>query len=85
MSDYRPIDCRLHDRLEVCCLYRYRVRIAARDGRIVTGEARTTVTDAGKREWLIVCVNERDERVPMDGILHLDVLTPGAKVDRLSF
>jgi hypothetical protein len=30
-------------------------------------------------------VNERDERVPMDGILHLDVLTRGAKVDRLSF
>jgi Rho-binding antiterminator len=85
MTNYDPIDCGLHDQLEVCCLYHYRLRIATRDGRIVSGTAQTTATDAGKCEWLVVRGALRDERVAMDSILQLDVLTPGAKVGRLSF
>ncbi|MDH4316622.1 MAG: Rho-binding antiterminator [Gammaproteobacteria bacterium] len=85
MTPKPPIDCDLHDRLEVCCLYRYSLRIATRDGRIVSGKARTTLTDSDKREWLLLTNDSGEERVSMDTLLHLQVLTPGAKFQRIVF
>ena len=85
MGIYQPIDCALHDQLEVCCLYHYDLKLATKDGRIVRGTAKTTLTDDEKREWLLLRNDAGDQRIAMDSILQLDVLTPDAKVGHLRF
>lgn len=50
----RPIACDLHDHLEVACVYRYRLQIALTDHTNLVAQARTTLTDSDKTEYLIV-------------------------------
>lgn len=35
---YHPVDCDLHDYLEIACLYRYMLRIVLTDGTVLMPE-----------------------------------------------
>lgn len=85
MRPYRPIHCDLHDHIETACLFRYRLRVVTEDGRIVPGTAKTTETDTKKQEWLLLDGADNCQRIRMDNIRLLDVLTPGARFGRVDF
>src|SRR5690606_36200971 len=54
MSGYRPLDCDLHDYLEIACLKRYRLNMVLTDGAEYLAKALTTKTGANKEEFLVV-------------------------------
>lgn len=51
MSDYQPIACIEHERLEFAVLRRIPLRLLLRDGRALNGRALDVYTQAGA-EWL---------------------------------
>ncbi len=85
MNQPPPIDCALHDHIELACLYRYGLAIHLRDGGRVTGQATTTRTDADKREYLVLTRGGIRLDVPLHEISAIDVLTPGARFASLTF
>lgn len=85
MDKYRPIDCRLHDHVEIACLRRYRVRIRTADDRIVAGTALDTETTAEKAEYLVVATAAGRERLRLDEIVQLEPLVAGAQFGVVRF
>ena len=81
----RPIDCELHDHLEVACLYRYRMRVTLISGEIVRGRAATTVTQPDKTEMLVLHTQEGKQRIAMHDILSIEIETKGAMFQNLAF
>ena len=76
MTDYRPLDCDLHDVLEIACLHRALLQVELRDGSRFVARARTTVSTAGKEEFLLLDAPEGERRIRL-GQLHA-VATVGA-------
>ena len=84
MSSYTPIDCHLHDSIEVVCLYHYNLRIALHDGKAIEGIAQNWITDKNKVEYLILG-GDSETRIRLDRIKRIDVLTPNARFTHIHF
>lgn len=54
MSGYQPLDCDLHDYLEIACLKGYQLNMVLTDGATFVAKALTTKTEANKEEFLVV-------------------------------
>ena len=76
MTDYRPIECDLHDVLEIACLHHALLQVELRDGSCFVARARTTVSTAEKEEFLLLDAPDGERRVRLDQ-LHA-VATVGA-------
>lgn len=85
MTRPTPIDCNLHDHIEVACLYRYDLEIRLRDGACVAGRAGTTRTGSDKTEYLVLDSGGKQFDVPMHEIAVIDVMTRGARFASLQF
>ncbi|NND60293.1 MAG: transcriptional antiterminator [Gammaproteobacteria bacterium] len=85
MTDYTPIDCRLHDHLELACMRRYRLRIRASGGRIIVGTACHTVTTPEKAEFLELEVDGQSVRLRLDEIIQIEPLDEGAEFGPIRF
>jgi Rho-binding antiterminator len=83
-SDYTPIDCDLHDYVEIACMRRYRVRISTAD-EVMVGIARTTLTDADKQEWLVVDHGGASHKIRLDKIRSLEPLDHDAQFALIRF
>lgn len=79
MSDYTPIDCHLHDHLEIACMRRYRLRIRATGGRIIVGTACHTVTTVDKAEYIELETISGSLRLRLDEIIQIEPLDPDAE------
>lgn len=73
-AEPKPIASRLHDYLEIACLYGYRVKLTLKDGRVVEGKAVDTVTIADKREVLLLDTDGMEALT----LAKLEMPTPGA-------
>ncbi|MCQ8118661.1 Rho-binding antiterminator [Methylomonas rosea] len=82
MSECR-IACDLHDYIEIACLYGYQVRLTLNDKRIVEGRALNIVTEE-KREVLLLDHNPA-EKITLDQLAKLQVLTPNARFTEVIF
>ncbi len=76
MTDYRPIECDLHDVLEIACLHHALLQVELRDGSRFAARARTTVSTADKEEFLLLDAPDGERGVRLDQ-LHA-VATVGA-------
>ncbi|WP_313147086.1 Rho-binding antiterminator [Stenotrophomonas sp.] len=76
MTDYHPIECDLHDVLEIACLHHALLQVELRDGSRFVARARTTVSTAEKEEFLLLDAPDGERRVRLDQ-LHA-VATVGA-------
>ena len=85
MTDYHPIDCRLHDHIEIACLHRYRLRLRLQGGRILTGVATDTETTTEKAEYLWLDTAAGADRVRLDEIVQLEPLEEGAVFGAVRF
>lgn len=85
MTIYEPINCRLHDHIEIACLRRYRLRIRTCRDEIVVGVAADTETTAEKAEFLVLETDAGTERLRLDHIVQIEPLEPGASFGALRF
>ena len=83
MADYTPIDCDLHDHVEVACLFRYKLRLSTCDDQIICGTAVGTETDRDKQEWLLLDGDVK--RIRLDHIRTMEPMTPGARFQKVDF
>ncbi|NWL77441.1 transcriptional antiterminator [Pseudomonas taiwanensis] len=80
---YQPLDCDLHDFLEIACLYRYLVKVELVDGGGFEARALTTHTSAEKEEFFVLEVEDGPCSVRMDRLLAITPLEPGARFGRV--
>ncbi len=76
MTDYQPLECDLHDVLEIACLHHALLQVELRDGSRFVARARTTESTADKEEFLLLDAPDGERRIRLDQ-LHA-VATVGA-------
>jgi len=79
------ISCDLHDYIEVACMYGYRVRLVLKDQATVEGKAKDILTDAEKREFLLLETDSGSQQVELISLDKMEVLTPGARFSEVIF
>lgn len=84
-GNYHPIDCELHDYLEIACLYHYWLRIELTDGSCMNATALTTCTTRDKEEFLVVEYNGNPLKIRLDRLSAIAALTAGATFSVVSF
>lgn len=82
---YFPIDCDLHDYLEIACLYRYMLRIELVDGTCFDARALTTCSTEDKAEYLVVQKGDNQQKIRLDYLSAITVLTAGATFSSVIF
>ncbi|MBL1432565.1 MAG: Rho-binding antiterminator [Gammaproteobacteria bacterium] len=81
--DYHPIDCSLHDYIEIACLKQYQLKLELVDSSEIFAVAETTETRADKSEWLIVRDGALQHSVRLDSIVAFTPLTENAGFGRI--
>ena len=84
-EEYHPIDCDLHDYLEIACMYHYWLHIELTDGTCFDAKALTTCTTVEKEEFLVVEQSENQQKIRLDCLSAITALTPGATFSTVSF
>ncbi|MDM3274831.1 Rho-binding antiterminator [Citrobacter sp. Ce119] len=85
MEKHHPIDCDLHDYLEIACMYHYLLRIELTDSTCFDAKALTTCTTADKEEFLLVELHENEQKIRLDCLSSITALTPGASFSTVRF
>jgi Rho-binding antiterminator len=81
-TNYQPIDCGLHDKLELACMRAYAVRVIT-DTDVLTGIPVTTRTTADHAEWLVISQRDGERDVRLDRIRSLEPLDDRAGYARI--
>jgi len=83
MTDYHPLDCDLHDVLEIACLHHALLQVELRDGSRFVARARTTISTADKEEFLLLDTDDGERRIRLDQLHAVATLgadgQPGAR------
>lgn len=83
MNAYQPLNCDLHDYLEIACMHRYGLQIELLDGPSFAARALTTRTAPSKEEFLVL-QNDNDQfEVRLDQLLAITPLDPDASFGRI--
>ncbi|MGE7993000.1 Rho-binding antiterminator [Pseudomonas sp. NPDC089554] len=80
---YQPLDCDLHDYLEIACMRGYRLQVELLDGPGFSATALTTRTAPSKEEFLVFDLQGQRHEVRLDQLLAVTALDPGASFTRL--
>lgn len=89
MTTYQPVDCDLHDFLEIACLKGYQLNIVLVDGTAIVAKAVNTKATNGE-EFLIVEsgsepeLSERSE-IRLDRIRRISPVDSGAEFGVVDF
>lgn len=84
MTDsYEPIDCSLHDYIEIACLKKYQLRIELVDSSNIVAVAESTETRPDKSEWLVLRDGTLQHSVRLDNIAAFTPLTEAADFGRI--
>ena len=78
------ISCALHDYIEIACLYGYQVKLFLKDKQTIAGKAIDILSTHEKREYLLLD-NGRQHKIELIEIKELQVLTPQAKFQKMTF
>jgi Rho-binding antiterminator len=81
-THYEPIECELHDYVEIACLYGYRLLIELMDGASFKAKAVTT-RNTKEEEFLVLEDSEAQSEVRLDQLLAITALDVGAKFHRV--
>ena len=85
MNTYRPMNCDLHDYLEIACLRGYRLDIELHDGSRRVATALTTRTSSDKEEFLRLETADGQQEVRLDHLLAITPLDANAQFGRVVF
>lgn len=82
MNRYQPLNCDLHDYLEIACMHDYRLQIELVDGVTFVARALTTRTLAGE-EFLLLHRDAGPLQVRLDHLLAITPLDDNASFGRV--
>ena len=83
MNAYQPLNCDLHDYLEIACMHRYSLQIEMIDGQSFAARALTTRTAPSKEEFLVLQNDNGQLEVRLDQLLAITPLDPNASFGRI--
>lgn len=83
MNAYRPLNCDLHDYLEIACMHGYRLQVERLDGTSFVARALTTRTAASKEEFLVLQGDDGKQDVRLDQLLAITPLDANASFARV--
>lgn len=83
MKTYQPLNCDLHDYLEIACLYGYTLDIELIDGQRLTARAITTRTASTREEFLDVDTAEGRREIRLDQLLAITPQDDNARFGRV--
>jgi Rho-binding antiterminator len=79
------ISCELHDYIEIACMYGYRVKLTLKEQQTIEGKALDTITDADKREYLVVDTGQEKQKIELIRLDKMQALTPNAVFKVVTF
>lgn len=85
MNAYQPLNCDLHDYLEIVCLRGYRLDIELNDGTRLVAKALTTRTSSDKEEFLLIETADGQQQIRLDQLLAVTPLDEHAQFGRITF
>lgn len=85
MNAYQPMNCDLHDYLEIACLRGYRLDIELIDGARLIAKALTTRTSSDKEEFLGLETADGPKEIRLDQLLAVTPLDENAQFGRVVF
>ncbi|MGL6244472.1 Rho-binding antiterminator [Pseudomonas sp.] len=85
MNAYQPLNCDLHDYLEIACLHGYRLDIELNDGARLVAKALTTRTSSDKEEFLCLETTDGPREIRLDQLLAVTPLDVDAQFGRVEF
>jgi len=77
------ISCASHDYIEITCLYSYQIKLLLKNKQTIEGKA-VAISTCKKREYLLLD-NGQEQKIELTEISELQVLTPKAKFQKISF
>ena len=83
MPAYQPLNCDLHDYLEIACLYHYRLQLELTDGSTLVATAVTTRTAPTKEEFLCVESLSGPREIRLDLLRAITPLATAAQFGRV--
>jgi len=83
MHTYKPLNCDLHDYLEISCLYGYALDIELTDGQSLTARAITTRTSPTREEFLEVETTDGRLEIRLDRLLAITPQDEKARFGRV--
>ncbi|AKJ98891.1 Rho-binding antiterminator [Pseudomonas sp. WP18] len=83
MNTYQPLNCDLHDYLEIACLYGYTLDIELTDGQRLNARAITTRTAPTREEFLDVETADGRLEIRLDQLLAITPLDHSARFGRV--
>lgn len=84
MKAYQPLNCELHDYLEIACMHGYNLKIEMIDGQgFVDARALTTRTAPSKEEFLVLHNASGQFELRLDQLLAITPLDTNASFGRI--
>jgi len=85
--DNKPLDCDLHDYLEIACMFGYQVELKLVNGLIYAGKPITTGINKARLEYLLFEVSAplQKKKLLLSELKSMKVLTENAQFENVSF
>ena len=83
MTRYQPLNCDLHDYLEIACLRGYQLDIELVDGQRLMARAVTTRTSSDKEEFLVIEQLGAQQEIRLDQLLAVTPQETNAEFGRV--
>ena len=84
-STYQPLNCDLHDYLEIACMSHYRLNIEINDGESFVATALTTRTTSSKEEFLVLQNEDHQFEIRLDKLRAITPLDTNASFGCITF
>jgi len=79
------ISCANHDYVEIACLYRLSLSITLKNAKQIKGQAKTTLTDNDKIEYLVLESGGESINIELDDIKKMQALTSNPHFQSVEF
>jgi len=85
MKSYQPLNCDLHDFLEIACMRGYLLDVELIDGQRLIARAVTTRTSDTKEEFMVFEQDGRQWELRLDQLAAITPLDDNADFRRIAF
>ncbi|MCX2898126.1 Rho-binding antiterminator [Pseudomonas mandelii] len=85
MESYQPLNCDLHDFLEIACMRGYLLDVELIDGQRLIARAVTTRTSDTKEEFMVFEQDGRQWELRLDQLAAITPLDDNADFRRIAF
>lgn len=79
------LTCQQYDYIEIACMYRYPVKLVARNGEEISGTAIDTERNEHKQECIRIDTEGQSTLVVLDSLSKMEVLTANPNFQQVFF